>query len=58
MRILVIEDDAETADFVSKGLAGDSHDTSVARGGKEGLRRAMAETGQFPCESLRSIPVR
>src|SRR6267142_2301880 len=44
MRILVIEDDAETADFVSKGLAGDSHDTSVARGGKEGLRRAMAET--------------
>jgi two-component system, OmpR family, response regulator len=44
MKILLIEDDFETAEFVSNGLSADHHDTSVARAGQDGLKRALAET--------------
>jgi two-component system OmpR family response regulator len=43
MRILIIEDDAETADFVTAGLRESGHNTSVARDGRDGLFQA---TGQ------------
>jgi two-component system, OmpR family, response regulator len=43
MRILLIEDDAETAYYISRGLSEDGHDTSAAHDGREGLRRAGAE---------------
>jgi two-component system OmpR family response regulator len=43
MKILLIEDDWETAEFVSNGLSVDHHDTSVARDGEDGLKRALSE---------------
>ena len=43
MRILLIEDDAETAYYISRGLSEDGHDTSTAHDGREGLRLAGAE---------------
>lgn len=43
MRILVIEDDRATADYVARGLAQDGHVAEVAHDGKEGLFRAMSE---------------
>jgi two-component system OmpR family response regulator len=43
MRILLIEDDAETAYYISRGLSEDGHNTSTAHDGREGLRRAGAE---------------
>ncbi len=43
MKILLIEDDAETAQFVADGLSGESHDTAIAANGAEGLHRAMTE---------------
>lgn len=42
MRILLIEDDAETAYYISRGLSEDGHNTSTAHDGREGLRRAGA----------------
>ena len=43
MRILLIEDDAETAYYISRGLSEDGHDISTARDGREGLRLAGSE---------------
>jgi two-component system, OmpR family, response regulator len=43
MRILLIEDDAETAYYISRGLSEDGHHTSTARDGREGLRLSGAE---------------
>lgn len=42
MRILVIEDDAATAEFVAAGLEGQGHVVEVARDGDAGLARAEA----------------
>lgn len=44
MKILVIEDDAETADYVAKGLQEAGHTVDVARDGKDGLVMAVGET--------------
>lgn len=43
MRILVIEDDRATADYVARGLAQDGHVAEVAHDGKDGLFRALSE---------------
>jgi len=43
MKILLIEDDAETAQFIADGLSGERHDTTIAANGKVGLDRAMVE---------------
>lgn len=43
MKILLIEDDAETAQFIADGLSVERHDTIVAANGKEGLSRGMSE---------------
>ncbi len=43
MRILVIEDDAATADYIARGLAQEGHTAEVARTGKDGLFLALSE---------------
>ncbi|PNS09186.1 response regulator transcription factor [Solilutibacter silvestris] len=43
MRILVIEDDTQTADFVLKGLREDGHTADGASDGREGLFLATTE---------------
>lgn len=43
MRILIIEDDSETATYVSKGLSENGYTTDVANSGKDGLVRAVSE---------------
>ena len=43
MRILLIEDDVETAQFILRGLDEDDHATALAADGRAGLARAMAE---------------
>jgi two-component system, OmpR family, response regulator len=43
MRILLIEDDAETAYYISRGLSEDGHTISSAGDGREGLRLAGGE---------------
>lgn len=43
MKILLIEDDAETAQFIADGLSGERHETTVASNGKLGLNRGMSE---------------
>ena len=43
MRILLIEDDTETADYVTQGLRQSGHTVSIAREGRDGLFQA---TGQ------------
>ena len=43
MRILLIEDDRATADYVAKGLTEDGHVVDVAREGKQGLFLALNE---------------
>lgn len=43
MRILIIEDDSETAAYVSKGLGENGYVVDVASNGKEGLVRAIGE---------------
>jgi two-component system OmpR family response regulator len=43
MRILVIEDDRATADYVAKGLGEEGHVVDIARNGKDGLFLAMNE---------------
>ena len=43
MRILVIEDDRETADFIAKGLSEAGYVADVVTDGKEGLVRAVGE---------------
>ena len=44
MKILVIEDDPETAEYVASGLAEEGHLTTRVASGDEGLFRAAAET--------------
>ena len=43
MRILVIEDDRETADYVATGLTEEGHIVARAANGEEGLYTAAAE---------------
>ena len=43
MRILVVEDDAETASYVSQGLQEAGHDVAIAKDGRDGLIRAAGE---------------
>ncbi len=43
MRILIIEDDSETAAYVSKGLGEKGYLVDIAHNGKEGLVRAIGE---------------
>jgi two-component system OmpR family response regulator len=42
MRILVIEDDQATADYIAHGLAEEGQTTEVARNGRDGLFQAMS----------------
>ena len=43
MRILVVEDDEGAADFIAKGLAARGHEATVAKDGREGFLRAVAD---------------
>jgi two-component system OmpR family response regulator len=43
MRILVIEDDLPTADYIVRGLVQEGHVAEVARTGKDGLFLALSE---------------
>ena len=43
MRILLIEDDAETADYVVEGLRNGGHEIHVAADGRDGLLRGASE---------------
>ncbi|MCY4192519.1 MAG: response regulator transcription factor [Rhodospirillaceae bacterium] len=43
MKILIIEDDTETADYVAKGLEEAGHTVDVARDGKNGLVMIVGE---------------
>ncbi len=43
MRILIIEDDADTADYLAKGLRESGHLVQLAANGKEGLFLALEE---------------
>ncbi|MGI8624491.1 MAG: winged helix-turn-helix domain-containing protein [Solirubrobacteraceae bacterium] len=43
MRILVIEDDRATADYIAKGLSEEGHVADVARDGRDGLFLALHE---------------
>lgn len=43
MKILVIEDDTETADYVAKGLQEAGHTVNLARDGRDGLVKAVGE---------------
>jgi two-component system OmpR family response regulator len=43
MKILVIEDDVETADFVQRGLREIGYDVAAVHNGQDGLTRACAE---------------
>ena len=43
MRILVIEDDAATADYIAKGLGEEGYVVDLARNGKDGLFLALNE---------------
>jgi two-component system OmpR family response regulator len=44
MKILIIEDDSETADFVAAGLQTRGHRTKIAANGRQGFETAAAET--------------
>ena len=44
MRLLLIEDDAETANFIAQGLRALGHEIVVAVDGHDGLSRAIGET--------------
>jgi|SRR5579859_3340793 len=43
MRILLIEDDTETAYYISRGLAGGGRQIAIARDGRGALHRALSE---------------
>jgi two-component system OmpR family response regulator len=43
MRILVIEDDTQTADYIARGLREQGHDVDRAADGSDGLRFATSE---------------
>ena len=42
MKILIVEDDEETANFIAAVLAERGHEPTVAREGREGYERAIA----------------
>ncbi len=44
MRILIVEDDVETADFIATGLRSRGHEPSLAASGREGFAAATAQT--------------
>jgi two-component system, OmpR family, response regulator len=44
MKILIIEDDKEAAEYLAKGLTEQGHTVDMAQKGKEGLFLAMSET--------------
>ena len=44
MKILLVEDDPETADYVLQGLRESGHDAAVAKNGRDGLFRASGES--------------
>ncbi len=44
MRILIVEDDRETAAYLKKGLTESGHEVAVADTGREGLERAANES--------------
>jgi two-component system OmpR family response regulator len=44
LRILVIEDDAATADYIARGLTQEGQTAEVARTGKDGLFLALSES--------------
>ncbi len=43
MKILVVEDDEDVADFIAAGVAARGHEATVAKDGREGFVRATAE---------------
>jgi two-component system OmpR family response regulator len=43
MKILVVEDDEGTADFIAAGLVARGHEPAIARDGRQGYERATAE---------------
>jgi len=43
MRVLLVEDDAETARYIAKGLGESGYVTDIATNGKDGLLQAAAE---------------
>jgi len=43
VKILLVEDDVETADYVVRGLKSQAHEVDVAGDGAAGLLRATAE---------------
>jgi len=44
VRILLVEDDTQSADYVRRGLGEEGHNVAVSAGGREALLDAMAET--------------
>ena len=44
VRILLIEDDPETAEYVVAGLQSEGHEVEIAADGRAGLLRAASET--------------
>jgi two-component system, OmpR family, response regulator len=44
MHILVIEDDASTADYIARGLVQEGHVAEVVNNGKDGLIRALSQS--------------
>ena len=44
VRILVIEDDTSTADYIARGLTQEGHVAEVTRNGRDGLVRAVSES--------------
>ena len=42
MKILIVEDDEETAGFIAAGLVARGHEATIARDGREGYLRATA----------------
>jgi two-component system OmpR family response regulator len=43
MKILIVEDDEDSAAFLAEGIAARGHETSVARNGRDGLAMATGE---------------
>jgi two-component system, OmpR family, response regulator len=43
MKILVVEDDEETADFITAGLEARGHEATIARDGRAGFERATLD---------------
>ena len=44
MRILVVEDDRETAAYITQGFAEEGHVVETLADGRDGLTQAMGET--------------